>query len=345
MPAPSPAESAPSRRARREAERLLREVRRQGWRHRKRLGAEARLALQDGALDLEAALRAGDAGRVEEASRALSQLWEAHLSFTRKGLLREYLESIGIAVAVALLLRTFVVEAFQIPSGSMVPTLLVGDHIFVSKLAYGVRLPLLDRVVLRSAPPRRGDVIVFANPREKGKDYIKRVVGLPGDVVELRDQVLYVNGVAQPRTPQGDLTYDEQSEQTGSWWSDTCLAFEEELSRAPLARPAAAVAGPPPPPAAPAPDAGVVRHEVLQCRRARPGEREGPFRQVAPGHLFVLGDNRDRSADSRSEGGWEVPLDNVKGRASLVWWSWGRGGLWPTGDEGVRIERLFKRIE
>jgi len=313
----------PSRRARRLARRLLHEVRRQGWRHRKRLGSQARLALQDGALDLEAALRAGDRKRIEEASAALSLLWEAHLAFTRKGLVREYLESIGIAVVVALLLRTFLLEAFQIPSGSMVPTLLVGDHIFVSKLAYGVRLPFLDRVVFRSAWPRRGDVIVFANPREKGKDYIKRVVGLPGDVVELRDQVLYVNGAPQPRSPQGDLTYDEQSDQTGSWWSDTCLAFREELSSPP----------------------GVVRHEVLQCRRARPGEREGPFPAVRPGHLFVLGDNRDRSADSRSDGGWEVPLDNVKGRAWLVWWSWGRGGLWPTGDEGVRIERLFKRIE
>ncbi len=341
MPAVAPAARPPSRRARRESRRLLQEVRRQSWRHRKRLAPEVRVALQDGALGLEAALRAGDADRLEEARSALSRLWELHLSFTQKGLLREYLESIGIAVVVALLLRTFVVEAFQIPSGSMVPTLLVGDHIFVSKLAYGLRLPFVDRVVLRSAPPRRGDVIVFANPREPGKDFIKRVVGLPGDVIELRDQILYVNGVAQPRTPEGDLTYDEQSEQTGSWWSDTCLAFREALARDPFPPAGRASLAGAAVPGTPAP----LEHEVLQCRRGRKGEREGPFPPVKAGHLFVMGDNRDRSADSRSDGGWEVPLDNVKGRASLVWWSWGRGGLWPTGDEGVRIERLFKRIE
>jgi signal peptidase I len=248
-----------------------------------------------------------------------------------------------VALVVALLLRGFVVEAFKIPSSSMAPSLLVGDHILVSKLAYGVRLPFANRLIVRWVDPRRGDVIVFSAPREPGRDLVKRVVGLPGDVLELRNQVLYVNGVPQPREPLGELAYDEQNERTGRWWTDSCLAWRERFARgrveagttvqADLAEPLGS-----------APSEGFEVHDVLQCRRSRLGEREGPFERVAPGHVFVLGDNRDRSGDSRS--GWQVPLANVKGRATLVWWSWGRSGWAPwSGPSGLRAERLFKWIE
>jgi signal peptidase I len=266
----------------------------------------------------------------------------AHARERAVPLWREYARSTVVAVAIALLLRALVVEVFRIPSGSMVPTLLVGDRILVSKLAYAVRLPFTHLRLVRLGTPRRGDVIVFENPREPSTDYVKRVVGVPGDVVEIREQVLYINGVAQPRTRLDELTYEEVADPAHAS-PDWCRRYREALARGELARPLSAAAA----------DAtwrrgaagGVATYDVLQCRHARPAAREGPFEVVRPGHVFVLGDNRDRSDDSRGEGGWQVPVDNVKGRALLVFWSWGQGGAWPDGKSGARIDRLFKRIE
>jgi len=313
----------------------------------RRVPAAAREQALAVAAELEAAVAAADPERLAAASHRADVLWRDHLSLAaRKTAVRELAESVLVALVVALALRGFVVEAFKIPSASMVPSLLVGDHILVSKLSYGVRLPLANRWIARWSDPRRGDVIVFANPREPGRDYIKRVIGLPGDVVELRDQVVYVNGVPQPRKAAGDVTYDEQSDSTGQWWTDTCPAWREVLARGPIVSPTSAI----PDALASAYEAassdGVSEHLVVQCRRARYGEREGPFERVEPGNVFVLGDNRDRSADSRSAGGWQVPLANVKGKATVVWWSWGRSGWSPwRGDAGLRVERLFKPIE
>jgi signal peptidase I len=331
-------------RARQDALRFARDARRLAARHRRRLG-KVREDVENAAAEVEAAAGGADPERLSGALQRLDGLWDAHLGFTRKGLFREYAESVLVAVAVALLVRGFVVEAFQIPSGSMVPTLLVGDHILVSKLAYGVRLPFTRLHLVRFGLPRRGDVVVFENPREPSKDYVKRVVGVPGDVVEIREQVVYVNGVPQPRSPAGDFTYEERVEATGAWAADTCRRYRESLAAGPVAAPATDAPADVEASWEAAARGGIAAHEVLQCRRARLAAREGPFEVVRPGHVFVLGDNRDRSADSRGEGGWQVPVENVRGRATFVWWSWGRGGAWPAGGAGVRVERLFKPIE
>jgi signal peptidase I len=329
---------------RHQARRFARETRRLAVRHRRRIGEESCDAIEEAALELEVAAQSDDAERLSAALARLDGLWEKHLSFTRFGFWRDALLLVLASFLAALMVRALVLEPFRIPTGSMAPTLLPGDHIFVNKLAYGVRLSFLDRWLFQIAPPRRGDVVVFANPRDRGKDFVKRVVGLPGDKIEVRDQVLYVNDVPQPRAERGKLSYPDYSEETRRWIADTCPLFEEELARGPVLppatdRPADLDAG-----WRAAALSGVLRHSVLQCGSLLSADRQGPF-QVAAGNLFVLGDNRDRSADSRSDGGWQVPLGNVKGRVAVVLWSWGKGGWALFGDRGFRIERLFKRIE
>ena len=111
-----------------------------------------------------------------------------------KSVVREYAEAILIAVVLALLIRTFVVQAFKIPSGSMIPTLIIGDHILVNKFIYGLHLPFTDATVFAMTLPKRGDVIVFKYPEDESKDFIKRVIGEPGDTLEVKDKELYVNG-------------------------------------------------------------------------------------------------------------------------------------------------------
>ena len=333
-------------RATRDALAFAKEVRRLTRKHRRRLGKARQDVLA--AVDEVEAAAAGSAEDPERLSGALQRLdglYDAHLGFTRRGVLREYGLPVLVAVVLALGVRGFVAEAYRIPSASMAPTLLEGDWVLVSKLAYGIRIPFTSIRIVPLATPRRGDVVVFRAPRSPRHDWVKRVVGLPGDVIEVRAQVLYVNGVPQPRGAGGELTYDERDDATGRAWRDTCRVFRETLALGPVA---------PPPSELPddveaswraAAARGVAVHDVLQCRRAHLAAREGPFEVVRPGHVFVMGDNRDRSSDSRSDGGWQVPVGAIEGRATRIGWSWGSGGLALPGGAGVRIERLFKPVE
>ena len=239
--------------------------------------------------EVETTLAGDDLDAARESVGRLDGKIDEHLKFARKSTAREYAESIGIAVTVAMLLRIFVVEAFQIPSGSMIPTLEVGDHIFVSKFAYSVGLPYSNKKVVKYGVPKRGDIIVFKYPKDQKMDYIKRVVALPGEKVEVRRNEIFINGRPMPRrNVTGPCSYAD-----GVYHKDVpCELWMEELDGR--------------------------THPVYQ----QPGSASNslPF-EVPAGHVFVMGDNRDNSNDSRVWG--PVPEELIKGRALIIWWSRG----------------------
>lgn len=208
----------------------------------------------------------------------------------KKSTFREYLEALIIALIIALFIRTFVVQAFKIPSGSMESTLLVGDHIFVNKFIYGIRVPLIKRRIFDFKEPKRGDVIVFIFPEDKSKDFIKRVVGIEGDDIEIRDKRLYVNGELQ------DEPYTQYVEGT------TIVPGRDNF---------------------------------------------GPI-TIPPGKIFVEGDNRDRSYDSRFWG--FVDKTDVVGKAFIIYFSienkpdahWYQFWKWPSRVRWGRIGDLIR---
>ena len=202
---------------------------------------------------------------------------ETESEYPKKGALRENIEAILVAIVIALFIRTFVVQAFKIPSGSMKQTLQIGDHILVNKFIYGVKVPYLHETIIPLKKPRRGDIIVFKYPVDPHKDFIKRVIGIPGDEIEIRDKKLYVN--------------------------------QKRVNR----------------------DYGVYTDSRILSANVRPRDNFGPV--TVPQHsLFVMGDNRDESFDSRFWG--FVDYKALNGKAFIIYWSWDKEIF------GVRWNRL-----
>jgi signal peptidase I len=233
---------------------------------------------------------------IERLARA-EEVVDERLGEHRKGEVREYFESIFVAVAVALLLRQFVAEAFKIPSGSMIPTLQIGDHIFVNKLVYGPPIPFTDKRLYTRLPPERGAVMVFRYPENMDQDFIKRVVAIPGDTLEVKSGHPWINGWEVPNCHVGVYSHMEDS-----------LKNEGDLFVEYL---------------------GNEAFVTLYGRGAMVPEQEGPFK-VPANHVWVMGDNRHNSHDSRKWFGGQgggVPFENIKGRAAFVWLSMGEHGV------------------
>lgn len=219
----------------------------------------------------------------------------------------EYAKSFFPVLLVVFLLRSFLAEPFKIPSSSMRPTLEVGDFILVNKFIYGIRLPIIEQKIIPIHDPQRGDVVVFRYPLNPSQDFIKRVIGVSGDVVEYRDKKLTVNGVAWPQQSDGSYSYLE-----GLRFDTLARATEFTDGNAAKAHSIGINA-----------DAQPVYAENV---RAFPGREncdynEHGFRcKVPAGEYFMMGDNRDNSDDSRYWG--FVPDANLRGKAFLIWFNW-----------------------
>lgn len=195
--------------------------------------------------------------------------------------IREYAEAIIIAILIAAFIRTFVVQAFKIPSGSMKPTLEIGDHILVNKFSYGVKLPYLRSTIIPLGQPQRGDIAVFIYPEDKTKDFIKRVIAVGGDTVEVRNKKVFINAQA----------VDDPH--------------------------------------------GVHVEDIIYPRSIQRRDNMGPV-TVPEGTIFVMGDNRDQSYDSRFWG--FVKLEDVIGKAFIIYFSW------DSDNSGVRWNRIGKLL-
>jgi signal peptidase I len=210
----------------------------------------------------------------------------------------EYTASFFPVILVVFVVRSFVVEPFKIPSGSMVPTLLVGDFILVNKFEYGLRLPITNTRITQGRPVQRGDVVVFRYPKDESVDYIKRVIGLPGDVVEYQDKKLTINGKPVPETALPDYLDEERL--------GYAKQFEEDID----GRKNAILNNPAVPPF-------IVGAEDYPYRDNCQYNARGVICKVPPGNFFMMGDNRDNSADSRYWG--FAPEANIVGRAFFIW--------------------------
>ncbi|ADL55218.1 signal peptidase I [Gallionella capsiferriformans] len=214
----------------------------------------------------------------------------------------EYAKSFFPVILIVFCIRSFLAEPFKIPSGSMIPTLQVGDFILVNKFTYGIRLPIINQKIVQLNNPARGDVMVFHYPENPSIDYIKRVVGLPGDVVEYRDKHLSINGVEQVQVADGDYNYVE---------SGLNFVHTERRDETLGERRHALLVNPSMP--------NVHLNSVAEFKgHENCTYSESTVRCTVPaGNYFMMGDNRDNSRDSRYWG--FVPDNQIVGRAFLVW--------------------------
>ena len=235
---------------------------------------------------------------------------DVRLGRWRKSEVREYVEAILMAVAVAFALRAFVIEAFKIPSGSMIPTLMVGDHIFVNKFSYGPAIPYTNSRVWTTMPPHRADVMVFAFPEHPEQDFIKRVIALPGDKLEAKNGHPIINGWEVPSCRVGSWSYSDYDSPISRHEGDLFVEYLGDESYLTF---------------------------YDHASGAFP-EYQGPF-FAKPGEVWVMGDNRNNSHDSRmwfgGQGGG-VPFANIRGRALFVWLS--------VSDNGVDWSREFAPV-
>jgi signal peptidase I len=319
-----PVSSYNRRLRRKEAALLLKSVRKLLAKKGALVSDKGKSELQTAISKLADAIKDKEDGKISEAVQKLEKSTDRYLGFAKKSAGREYVESIGIAILVAIVLRLFILEAFKIPSESMVPTLMVGDHIFVSKYRYGLSIPFSNKRLIRFAKPKHGEVVVFLKPtlQERmgiesdkyfpeessmdGKDFIKRIVGLPGDTVEMKNDQLYINSKVVPRCHVGMQTYRTRTIFGG--WEDTKADLWAEKH-------------------------GDFLYTIIEETNGNQ-DNFGPL-TVREDQVFVLGDNRDNSNDSRYWG--SVPFDNIKGRAMIIWWS----NLRPYGFQWDRVGTII----
>jgi len=306
-----------------EAKQLLGEAKRILKKKRYRIPESVAATVTATLVEIEVARKDKNLERLRQAITDIDAKMDEHLAFARKSATRQYAESIGLALGVALLLRAFVVEAFQIPSGSMIPTLEVGDHIFVSKFAYAIGIPFSNAKLAELGKPKRGDIIVFKYPPDQSIDYIKRVMGLPGESLEVRHNEVFIDGRPMAREQLHESCVESDGKDfDGDDDRHACEVWLEHLET----------------------KSHVTHQEPLRSTSSD----FGPVK-IPAGHYFAMGDNRDNSKDSRVWG--FVPFELIKGRALVVWWSRdpARGGLSPSGVAdwftSIRWRRFFQRVE